>query len=45
MSKTIQGYKLKEASFGRVFHLGKNIGAKIGVLKQRHRKNFNYFLA
>ena len=45
ISKTIQDYKLKETSFGRVFHFGKNVGAKIGVLKQRDKKNFNHFLA
>ena len=44
-SKTIQDLKLKEESFGTVFHFGKNIGAKIGVLKQRDKKNFNHFLA
>lgn len=41
----MQDYKLKETSFGRVFHFGKNVGAKIGVLKQRDKKNFNHFLA
>lgn len=45
ISKTIQDLKLKEESFGAVFHFGKNIGAKIEVLKQRDKKNFNHFLA